>query len=442
MVVDPVKTASVSVGLVALLAAVPAPCPASPTFLAAYPCEGDDFLRGSMEVSAGYWLFGSVPASGSGDSRILAVDPYGVILLDSLPPCESYAACLSPDGCIVSAFAQDGMPVIRMDSQTGSPVWLRQYPAYPGCLPAAITPRPGGGYLAAMGGSSGSLVLGLDPGGNVKWDAVIPASTPTAISAAPGDTALVSVIVTGGSGVVILDPDGQTAGGFDCPGLILRDIEPFQGDVALAAVGSGVILCDRSGLQAWQYSPPGVEVFGLVVSGDRLAAAGSIMEGSARRSFLALLDADGAAVWERSYGYGDSFRSISVSPCSDGGFCSVGGYDEGISLGSFAIRTDSLGLVWPDGVGGQEPAPGTPVLTASCNPSTSSIWITYAGGPPPERLLVFDCSGRLVESLSPTDGGRFLWDGSGESGMEAPAGVYLVSPASGHPATVLRLVRL
>lgn len=433
--------AAVSTGFLAALAVFASPCAASPTFSAEYPFEGDDFLRGSMEISPGYWLFGSVPSSGNGDSRIVIVDSSGAVLLDSLPSCMSYTACLSPGGSIVSSYSQDGTPVVRMDSQSGAPVWLRQYPEYSGYLPAAIHPRPGGGFLAVMGDSSGTLVMGLHPEGDIDWEKVISSSTPTAVSTAPGGVVLVSLLVADGSAVSILDPDGEQIGGFDCPGIILRDLEPFHGFIALAACESGVTLCDYSGLQEWQYAPSGSEVFGLVISGSRLAATGSIMEGPVRRSFLAMLDADGEAVWERSYGYGDSFRSIALSSCLDGGLCSVGGYDEGSSLGSFAIRTDSLGLVSPQGVEEQESAPGPAGLSASCNPFSATIWITCTGGSPPE-LVLFDCSGRLVKSLPPEDDGRFLWDGSDRSGREVPAGVYLARPSSESASPALLLIRL
>lgn len=400
---------------------------ASPTFLAEYPVEGDDFLRGAIETTTGYWLFGSVPLSGQNDSRIIVTDPAGMVLTDSLPPCGSCTACPSQDGCIVSLFVQDGMLTARKDELTGQMVWHQEYPQFTACQPVSIVAATGGSFLAALGDGSNSLAIKLDQDGGVVWNTVMPNSTPTGIAEGDQGDVIVAMLIDGGSKVSVLDAEGSPSGGFDCPGVLLRDVEPFQGAIAVAAVGDGAILFDASGALVWQYDPgSGCEVYALSQAGSDLAVTGSMMEGAQRRAFLALLTAGGTACWERMYGYGDSFRSISLARCTDGGFCSLGGYQDGASLSSFALRTDSTGLVQQVGIGDGEPGSGPAGLRVSLNPFHNSVVITCTGTVTPDLLAVHDISGRFVRNLSDHGGSSFEWNGQDKDGNQVLPGLYLI----------------
>jgi hypothetical protein len=402
-------------------------CLASPTFLAEYPVEGDDFLRGAIETTTGYWLFGSVPLSGQDDSRIIVTDPEGMVLADSLPSCRSYTACSSQDGCVVSMFTQDGMLAARKDELTGEVVWQQEYPQFTACQPVSIVAATGGSFLAALGDGSSSLVVKLDPNGGVAWSTVVPNSTPTGIAEGDQGEVFVAILIEGGSRVSVLDAEGYPSGGFDCPGVLLRDVESFQNAIAVAAVGDGAILFDASGALVWQYDPGSdCEVFALSQAGSDLAVTGSMMDGAQRRAFLALLSSDGTSHWERMYGYGDSFRSISLARCTDGGFCSLGGYQDGASLSSFALRTDSTGLVQQMGSGDGEPDFGPAGSRVSLNPFHNSVVITCTGTVTPDLLTVHDISGRLVRNLSDHGGSSFEWNGQDEDGNQVLPGLYLI----------------
>lgn len=418
-------------------------CLASPTFLAEYPAEGDDFLRGAIETATGYWLFGSVPLSGQDDSRIIVTDPAGMVLIDSLPPCRSYIACPSQDGCIVSLFIKDGMLATRKDEQPGQMVWQQEYPQFTAYQPVLMVSAPGGSFLAVLGDGSNSLAVKLDQDGGVVWDTVLPNSTPTGIARGDQGEVLVAMLIEGGSRVSVLNAEGLPSGGFECPEMILRDVDPFHGGIAVAAVGDGAILFDASGAPTWQYDPgSGCEVFALSLAGSDLAVTGSMMDGVQRRAFLALLSAGGTACWERMYGHGDSFRSISLASCTDGGFCSLGGYQDGASLSSFALRTDSTGLIQQMGSGDGESDSGPAGLRVSLNPFHSSVVITCTGAVSPDLLTVHDISGRLVRNLSDHGGSSYEWNGQDEDGNQVLPGLYLILGKGEDREFSVRVVKL
>lgn len=418
-------------------------CFASPTFLAEYPVEGDDFLRGAIETGSGYWLFGTVPVSGQNDVRIIVTDIAGGVLTDSLPYCRSYTACPSADGCIVSLFVKDGVLTVRKDELPGQMVWQQEYPQFTAYQPVSMIAVSGGCFLAALGDGSTSLVIKLDQDGGVVWNSVLPNSTPTGIAECDQGEVLVAILTSGGSMVAMLDAEGSPSGGFECPGMILRDVEPFHGCIVVAAVGDGAILFDSSGAPVWQYDPgSGCEVFALSLAGSDLAVTGSMMDGAQRRAFLALLSAGGTAYWERMYGHGDSFRSISLASCTDGGFFSLGGYQDGVSLSSFALRTDSTGLVQQMGSGDEEPGSGPVRLQTSLNPFHDSVVITCSGSVAPDELTIHDITGRLVRRLSDHGGSSFVWDGQDEEGFQAAPGLYLILGSSGGWVLSGRVVKL
>ncbi len=169
-----------------------------------------------------------------------------------------------------------------------------------------------------------------------------------------------------------------------------------------------------------------IEVFGLTIShNDYLVGTGSTMEGSQRRALLLKLTKTGSLIWNNTYGFGDSFRSIFVTLSPDGGFCSLGGYHSDGTLNSYFIKTDSLGLIAQQGIGGD----GEIQIIRAVNPARGSsirIQINEAPGSRVE-IALFDLTGRTVDRKT------IYSAGSTEnivefSGLET--GVYLVKAES------------
>lgn len=94
-------------------------------------------------------------------------------------------------------------------------------------------------------------------------------------------------------------------------------------------------------------------------------------------------------------------------------------------------------------------SPGSPeleqslLLRVSPNPFSEAITIMAVGDHLPDRVEVYELSGRLVKSL---DSGQaadtFVWNGTDENGREAPSGTYLIHGSSDGVVSSVRIVRL
>lgn len=95
-----------------------------------------------------------------------------------------------------------------------------------------------------------------------------------------------------------------------------------------------------------------------------------------------------------------------------------------------------------NGVEGGEPVHGLLTLTPSCNPFTSSVTIACEGDALPGQLVVYDITGHLIRSLSDPEGAAFTWDGRNGSGIEVPAGTYLIQGSVDGQVSSIMVVRL
>jgi hypothetical protein len=83
------------------------------------------------------------------------------------------------------------------------------------------------------------------------------------------------------------------------------------------------------------------------------------------------------------------------------------------------------------------------VLYPSHNPFRESVNLTVVGDPLPERLDVFDITGRLIRVLdNDSTSNTFLWDGKNASGQEMPPGTYFVQASSADGLSTVPLVKL
>lgn len=95
-----------------------------------------------------------------------------------------------------------------------------------------------------------------------------------------------------------------------------------------------------------------------------------------------------------------------------------------------------------EGIEGSSPEAGELFLRSSSNPFTSSVTVLCSGSSIPDRLDVYDITGKLVRSLSDRQGDSFLWDGCDGSGSEVPIGTYLIRGAAEGRMSSLQIVKI
>jgi hypothetical protein len=81
-------------------------------------------------------------------------------------------------------------------------------------------------------------------------------------------------------------------------------------------------------------------------------------------------------------------------------------------------------------------------LIASSNPFSGTVAITCEGPSLPGQLMVYDISGRVIQTLGNPVGTSFLWDGRAGGGLEAPSGVYMIQGAVSEQASSVTVVKL
>ena len=91
----------------------------------------------------------------------------------------------------------------------------------------------------------------------------------------------------------------------------------------------------------------------------------------------------------------------------------------------------------------EEPFETSLILHPSVNPFRESVNLTVEGDPLPERLDVFDITGRLIRVLEyDSVSNTFLWDGRNTSGQEMPPGTYFIQASSAGMRSTMSLVKL
>lgn len=159
-----------------------------------------------------------------------------------------------------------------------------------------------------------------------------------------------------------------------------------------------------------------------------------------RDAWLVKLDQMGLTQWHIIYGFysDDTEMFHSAGQLAQGGYIVAGEYwAEGASapVGLLVRYAPETGIEEGD------PAPVGLTLAPASNPFTSSVTITCSGKALPEKLYIYDLSGRCVTSLAPS-GSSFTWDGRDASGSVVPTGTYLIQGAVDGQVSSIRVVRL
>ena len=91
----------------------------------------------------------------------------------------------------------------------------------------------------------------------------------------------------------------------------------------------------------------------------------------------------------------------------------------------------------------EEPVGIPVILHPSQNPFRESVNLTVEGNPLPQRLDVFDITGRLIRVLeNDSMSSTFLWDGRNTSGQEMPPGTYFIQASTTGIRSTVQLVKL
>jgi hypothetical protein len=161
--------------------------------------------------------------------------------------------------------------------------------------------------------------------------------------------------------------------------------------------------------------------------------------------YLVKTDANGAAVWARTFGGANYDWSHSAQQTSDGGYI-VSGTTLSFGAGSaniYLIKTDSLGNV---AVTEPKVSPTrAPALSLTCEPNpcrgATRIGLKpQASSSKPLTLNVYDAGGRDVRTLTVNRTPCTVWDGKDELGQPLPSGTYFLRLDAGSQHATTRLV--
>ena len=382
----------------------------SVTFLGTYPTAYNDFVRSvTVLPENNYLMFGSTDSPFTEGARLIWTDMFGSCVLDSTPACADICGCLSLDSCIVAVSIQQNVLFLQKTTLSGTHCWTVTYPEYSDYSPRKIISSCDGGYVILSQvedrGTTSSRILKTDTSGEFQWLTILEGS-PTGISQNQYGSLVASVLHGTGGRIIVLNNTGQIQDQFDFPDKILRDVIFWNGVIAAAAVQDGILCIDNSGAVLWSYTPVNpAEIFSLTETADNdLAGTGSIMEGSQRRAFLVKVDINGSLIWDNAFGFGESFRSIFITLCPDGGFCSAGGYVNEGTLNSYLIKTDSMGVIEQQGFEAGFITPERQRIIHAPNPSNGALVtlsVQQTAGVD-ITLVVSDLQGRIVEEIGIT----------------------------------------
>jgi hypothetical protein len=210
-----------------------------------------------------------------------------------------------------------------------------------------------------------------------------------------------------------------------------------------------LIRLDSCGDTLWTKTFGGTE-FDIGYSMALTADGGFILAGYTRSFgtdhaavYLIKTDANGDALWTRTFGGVTEDQARSVQPTVDAGYVIAGTTDCFGAGGSdvWLIKTDSLGNV---AVAEPKASPTRALaLSLTCEPNpfrtrtAISLQLTADG---PAGLVIFDAAGQRVRAFTVNRAPYTVWDGKDDFGQPLPSGAYFVRVDAGNEHAATRLV--
>lgn len=273
-----------------------------------------------------------------------------------------------------------------------------EFDSYP-----SVRPTPDGGFVLAgsttsdadgnkttpLCGTTAAWIVKLDADGNKQWEQTV---------GAPGDSLYVVTVETTGDGGYVLGASaavGNTAVANNCG----------KSSTNFGLADFWLVRLDASGQRMWEASYGGDNVDGLgaiatlddggfmLVGTSSSGATGNKTSPSRgnKDCWVVRVDANGNALWDRSFGGGGNENGLAVTALADGGFLVAGNSSSGIEgnktapaygqIDYWALRLDAEGnKVWDRSYGGNSddiggwmtPMPGGGALLVGYSDSSIS----------------------------------------------------------------------
>ena len=338
----------------------------------------------------------------------------------------------TPDGGYIvagwtSSFGAGGTDawVLKLDA-SGTVVWQKTYGGSGDDFAKSIRQTPDGGYIVAGwttsfgAGSNDAWVLKLDSSGGVVWQKTYGDSMTDFADYAEQTTdgGYIVAACKNASWILKLDANGaiiwqKTFNGNNCASVIQQtaDGNYIAAGNNYGAGGDDVWLLklDPNGTVIWQKSYGGSSsdwgyAFQQTTDGGYIIAGRTFSFGAGNDDALVLkLDANGAIVWQKTYGGVDYDHANAIGQTSDGGYIVAGRSDSFISWVSvWVFKLDAGGtIVWQKTYGGSDIGDSNSVQQTSDGGYVVAGWTySYGAGASDLWVLKLDSNGGIAISCN------------------------------------------
>jgi hypothetical protein len=398
--------------------------------------DADDFSHSVRQTTdGGYIIAGQTSSFGAGnaDVYLIKTNSHGDTLWTRTCGGDSYDCGPSVQetadgGYVITGYTrsfglgQNDVYLVKTDAN-GDTMWTRTYGGTGNDAGYSVQQTVDDGYIIAGTTRSPSsydvYLIKTDAGGDTLW---------TKTYGGTGHERGCSIQQTTDTGYIVVAP--TTSFGAESSDVYLIKTDA-RGDTQWTKTFGGRSV--DQGFSVQQTTDGGYIVGGLTASNGSYPSD----------VWLIKTNADGAALWTRTFGDGPYDEGRSVQQTVDGGYV-VAGLTRSFGVVEndvYLIKTDSLGNV---AVAEPKTNPTrASALSLTCEPNpfrtrtAISLQLTADG---PTELAIFDASGRCVRTFTVTRMPYTVWDGTNELGQPLPSGAYFVRLDVGSEHATTRIV--
>ncbi|MCK5131801.1 MAG: T9SS type A sorting domain-containing protein [Candidatus Sabulitectum sp.] len=439
-----------------------------PCFSSVLQSEGAQSITYSRETDNGYLILGSLSDGWGGVPHLViyTMDQYGVVIsqTEAAFTGEPARAADFQDGAVVVCTdGENNVSRVAYFDNTGSEQWLSILPG--GALGNAAVRATGSDFIVAGNDSEAPRVARFDNLGNLLWNVSYPAM-PFSVrdvcsyngeifvlgtAEEPGWQSNVCLLVLNDAGGVLelhtlfsgegrLSPEAIEV---DSRGLFIllnamTDLNNMIFETRLLKLNFSLETIWTGSLSgsSWERGSDMVTLgnggFGVCGWTNSLP----LSESNRSDMVLAEFDENGQTAWRRTHGTSSTDYGLSLSAVSDGGFLVSGCVTEALYKG-WLVKTDSLGLLEPQGVSDFQP-PAFSAVPLS-NPLVNGM-LSFTVNTSDSRVIhvsVYDMAGRTVAGIS-----RAVAAGANQINLntDVPSGVYSVRVSSDKHESIFRAV--